>query len=270
MFTHKNLTFEHGEILTRAMLQEIYKYPREFLRLKYSGYSDGIICGVDFFSEGGEIFLSAGIMKIGGEFYFLAENVNLSDLAEKNNLEVDREYCICLKKSSQKNEPCLTENNFEIIFSKENLTPTLGNFIFTARDNFNFPALAEGENPFERIFRRSVFNLFDVKFAASGGATFHPMLLRVVKNFLCVKENKTPLDYAILTQLQNAETISLQTIKFYIAQEGKNLNFSSRKDLFKTFCDCLITSQFKVNYVLNQQETETANKRRFSPKGKLL
>ncbi len=269
MFTNKILNFEHGAILTRSMLHEIYKYPREILRLKYESYSNGIICGLDFFVEGGNLFLTAGIIKLDGEFYFLDKNINLSELAEQNNLEVDGEYFIWLKKFTVEKEPCLTENNFEVTFATKNLTPTLGNFIFTARDDFNFPELVEGDNPFENIFRRSAFNLFEVEFASKGGATFHPLLFRLVKDFLLVKENKTPLDYAILTQLQNAETISLQTIKSYIAEDGKNFS-GGRKNLFESFCDSLIHSQFKVNYILNQQEIENARNKRFSPMGKLL
>lgn len=270
MLTNKNLKFEHGEILTRSMLHEIYKYPREFLRLKYSNYSNGIICGLDFFIDGSNLILTAGVIKLDDEFYFLEKNLNISALAEKNNLAVDKEYFICLKKFSVQKEPCLTENNFEVIFGAENLPPILGSFIFTGKENFNLPKLIEGDNPFENIFRRSVFNLCDVEFSANGGSTFHPLLFRLVKEFLLIKENKTPLDYAILVQLQNSETISLQTIKSYIESENKKIS-SDRKILLETFCDCLVNAQFKLNYILSQLENaDNDNNKKFSSVGKLL
>ena len=271
MFTNKNLKFANGTILTGAMLHEIYKYPREFFRLIYKDFSDGIICGLDYFMDEGNLFLSAGIMKLDGEFYFLEKNLNFSLLAEKNNLKTDQKYYICLNKISAVKEPCLTENNFEIILSQENNFPTLGQFVFTKIDDFNFPILIESENPFERIFDRNAFNVLEVNFAAKGGATFHPFLFRLVKDFLLKKKDKTPLDYSILTQLQNAETISLQTIKSYIAEEGAEFNSGDRKSLFKIFCDCLVNSKFKLNYSLKLQEDEgEKNKRKFSPLGKLL
>ena len=88
MFTNTNLEFPHGAILTSAMLQEIYKYPREFFDLLYKNYGDGIICGLDYLIEDQNLFLTFGVIRRDGEFYFLAQNLNISEIAQKNNLEI--------------------------------------------------------------------------------------------------------------------------------------------------------------------------------------
>lgn len=276
MLAFKELDFAHKSILTSAMLREIYKYPREFFRLLYQNFSDGIICGLNYFIDGGNLFLSAGVIRLDGDFYFLEENLNISALAAKNNLALDNTYYICVEKSSQQKEPCLTENNLAVIFSKENKLPALGKFFFMGANNFTLPALTfdkNSKNPFEDIFKRAVLNLADVEFAAAGGATFVPLLFGLVKDFLDGKEYKTPFDFAILTQIQSGGVLSLPTIKSYIAAAGADFNFNSctRADLFETFCECLVSSKFNPSFVTPDENIDVKPSRRLSRShGKLL
>ena len=166
MFTNTNLKFPHKAILTRELLQEIYKYPREFFRLLYKDYSDGIICGLNYFiDEDKNLILSSGIILSNNEFYFLEEDLNISELAEKNNLVSGRDYFIYLQEESQKKSPCITENKFIVNFSEEEKNFTLGKFRFKSKDDFNLPTLSNGENPFENLFRASRLNLSKVPFA---------------------------------------------------------------------------------------------------------
>ena len=215
MLTNKILNFPHKAILTKELLQEIYQYPREFFRLIYNDYADGIISGLNYFIDGEKnLILSAGMILFDGEIYFLAENTNISDLAEKNNLVDGRDYYILPQKESQKKSPCLTENKLILNFSEEEQNFSLGKFRFKSKNDFNLPTLSDSDDPFENIFRSSTFDLLDIPFADKGEATFHPQLFDLVKNFLATKENKTPFDYSILTHLQNHEILSMQTIKY--------------------------------------------------------
>ena len=254
MFTNTNLQFPHGAMLTSAMLHEIYKYPREFFALLYQGYGDGIICGLDYLIRDKNLILTSGVIRFEGEFYFLPQDFNVSAEAQKNNLEVDNEYYIGLSRLSEKKDACVTENNLTVIFSSSKIFPSLGKFYFSEYDAFDLPQLDKGDKPFKNIFNAVVLNLADVPFAEKGGATFHPLLFRLVKDFLAGKEYKTPFDYAILTQLQSTGVISIQTINSYIAESsGKinlddkindKINFIDRAKLFENFCHCLVESKF--------------------------
>ena len=271
MFTNKILKFPHKSILTSAMLKEVYEYPREFIQLMYKDYSDGIICGLDYSVTDGDLILSAGIFKLYEEFYFLNEDLNISELAEKNSLEEDNKiYNICLEKKTVNKEICLTENNFFVTFSEENKFPTLGSFIFTGRKNFNLPKLTDGDNPFKDIFRQSRFNLLDIPASDKSEATFHSLLFDLVTEFLLTKKNKTPFDYSILVQLQNQRAISLQTIKAYIVEENGTFNFQGRADLFKNFCKTLICSEFKVTTAQVAEQEKQSIFQRHDPLGRRI
>lgn len=271
MLTNKTLNFPHKAILTKELLQEIYKYPREFFRLIYNDYADGIICGLNYFVDGEKnLILSAGMILFDGEIYFLEENVNISELAEKNNLVDGTDYFITPQKNSQKKSPCLTENKLILNFSEEEQTFSFGKFRFKSKNDFNLPTLSDSDEPFENIFRPSTFDLFAVPFADKGESTFHPQLFELVKKFLTAKENKTPLDYSILTHLQNHETISLQTLKYYIEEETGEDTFENRQELFQSFCDCLLTSEFKIKTIQIEGMQEEETKNNFRGKGRRI
>lgn len=269
MFTRKNLQFPHKAILTRGMLQEIYDCPREFFRLMYDGFSDGIICGLNYFVRDNALILSAGIFRLEGEMYFLAQDFNLSALAEKNNLTDSQKYAVILKKISRQSEQCIEEIALEPTFSAGGGV-TLGEFTFYGADGFRLPELDSGDDPFKNIFRQSVFNLLEIPVAAKGDATFHPQLFKLVREFLSAKKNRTPFDYAILVQLQSDETIPLETIREYISAEKDSCNFTSRRDLFKAFCDCLVSAKFTAAASKNPDEPEIQTPRRRRSYGKLI
>lgn len=271
MFTNTTLNFPHGAMLTSAMLHEIYKYPREFFALLYQGYGNGIICGLDYVIQNQNLILTSGVIRINGEFYFLPQDLNISMLAQKNNLKIDKHYYICLSRLSEKRDACLTENNLTVTFSSSEIFPSLGHFYFSIDDAFALPQLDESADPFKNIFESSVLNLADVPFAEISGATFHPLLFRLVKDFLAGKKFKTPFDYAILTQLQSTAVISIQTIKSYIENEGGKSDFTDRADLFKTFCECLVASKFNPTVLRAVESDDNAKpKKRYTGYGKML
>lgn len=104
---------------------EIYKYPREFFRLFYKDYADGIICGLNYFFDGEKnLILSSGVILLDEKFYFLEKDLNISDLVKKNNLADGRDYYIF----PQKKSPCLTENKLILTFSEEKKILCSANF----------------------------------------------------------------------------------------------------------------------------------------------
>ena len=270
MFVRKELQFPHKAILTSSMLEELYNYPRELSRLILNEYSDGIICGLDYSIKDGDLILSSGIFRLNGEIYLLKNDLNISELAEKNSLVNSTKYFMTFERKSRITEPCMAERNLELIFTTEKPPCTLGSFVFLDRKDFSLPALTDGDNPFENIFRRSVLNLFEVPFAEKHGATFHPLLFRLVKDFLLRKKNKTPFDYAILVHLQNSETISSQTLVEYIALENKTCDTGNREKFFETFLTCLRESKFNVAIYKSDNEPNNPAPRRPKPYGKLI
>ena len=248
----REIKFPHKAILTRGMLQELYDNPRELMRLMFSEYSDGIISGFDYLIKDGNLILTSGIFRLNEEIYLLHEDLNISELAERNSLKLDESYYITFEEKIYDKEPCLTEKRLELKFSMNKPQYNLGSFVYLGAKNFILPAFTE--ESVDKIFLRGVFNLFEVPFAQRNCATFHPLLFRFVKDFLSHKKDKTPFDYALLIHLQNSDTVSMATLAEYIKAENKTATTENRKEFFNTFLTCLRESKFAVTTYTSNNE----------------
>ena len=281
LLTKTEMRFPHKAILTAVMLEEMYNYPRELVRLNYRERSDGIICGLDYMLRGNDLILTEGLVKLDGEIYILSDEVNVSALAGANGLTDDGHYYIVLEKaSSVRRDVCLTEDRLEIKFV-EHATEgfCLGAFVY--KDRFKLPELSEGAKKFEHFFEASYFNVTNVLMSSKiigvpkGGlemsATFHPLIFRAVEKFLVSKKNKTLMDYAILVALQSVGSVDLKTIKAYVVEEGETLEGGSREELLRTFFDCLMRSKAQMlRAESDSKKDELKPIRRTSPYGKML
>lgn len=253
MLERKILRFPHKAILTAAMLEEMYAYPREILQLRHQNYCDGIIGGMDYALDGnGDLILSAGLFKHGGAIYVLSHDLNIGELAEQRTLKIDKPYFVSIANAPNvvRHEVCLKSEQLEIRFTERAEGIVLGQFVWRGRTKFKLP------NQFDEFFNRSFINVVEIATASRGEATFHPIIFRAVKKFLASKAEKTFMDYAMFVSLQNGEVLSRETLDAYIAEEGKAANFVNRSALLQTFFDCLKSSKPKAIYV-NAAESKT-------------
>ncbi|MBR0283566.1 MAG: hypothetical protein IJQ81_18555 [Oscillibacter sp.] len=70
--------FRRGDILSREMLEELYRYPREVAESFFSSYTDGILYGLSWRGDGG--YIQPGALKFQGRIYYLT---NPLDAAER-------------------------------------------------------------------------------------------------------------------------------------------------------------------------------------------
>ncbi len=264
MLTKTEMRFPHKALLTAVMLEEMYEYPREIVRLNYRDQSDGIISGLEYVIRNGELILTEGLLKFEGEIYMLSSAVNISELAEKCGLMSSGIYDINLSRAMGiKRDVCLTEERLEIRFldvERENVGAggfTLGTIHYTGRDRFTLPALSDGENAFEHFFEPSRVDVTKVLVSARTQATFHPLIFRAVEKFLETKPDKTFMDCALLVTLQTVGSISVETLKAYVFAEGGSSKTNDRLKLLKEFFDCLMRSKLKMLRAENSREEYT-------------
>lgn len=117
MLLQKTVSFVHGAVLTKDMLGELYQYPRDFVKLKYDSYSDGILEGIDFVVQEGNVCITRGIIKFQGEYYFLLQPVNLTVYLQGKSLQ-DKQYNLYLQRSEKSMLIILQKNLWKYIFLK--------------------------------------------------------------------------------------------------------------------------------------------------------
>ena len=251
MLTKTEMRFPHKALLTAVMLEEMYAYPREMVRLNYRDRSDGIISGLEYVIRDGDLILTEGLLKFGGDIYILSEAVNISALAEECGAQPSGIYDINLSKAAGvKRDVCLTEERLEIRLVEVERDKadgfTLGKVHYRGRDRFNLPELSDDGDLFEHFFENSYVNVTEVLMSARARATFHPLIFRAVEKFLETKRNKTFMDWAILVTLQAVGSIGVETIEAYIAEEGDSSKITDRAEMLREFFDCLMRSRAKM------------------------
>lgn len=82
MFWYKEPQFEKKRLLRIEMLEQLRDYPRDYLRIRYQGYSDGILCGCGIGWEDGVLTIAPGILRHEERFYFMEKPYSLECRAD--------------------------------------------------------------------------------------------------------------------------------------------------------------------------------------------
>ena len=265
MLLKKEVSFLHGNILTKEMLDETYAYPRNFVELKYNDYSDGIITGLDFVEKDGTMYLTKGFVKFKGEYYFLLENINLTNYfldMKKNSKRQSTTYYLYLKRSEPIKAGSIIVRNLDLYVSEENKQDEFFSLcrFFGNESNMNLPRLnGSGEQkPFYDLIDNNLYvNLIDTLYAMPGKATYHPFLFKAVAEYLEQKPNKSILDNVILMQIQNMKVLSIDAMKTYINAVGcDDEKSTNRKGLFDSFIKCLKKKEEQKTFLEKNKENE--------------
>lgn len=233
MLSRKELRFERGSILTATQLRAIEKFPREFLRLMYSYYGDGIISGMDFIERDG-ILLTEGLVKLGDNFFIAAE-VNLSELM--TGTAGGKRYKIVLGEPQRTAyENVITE---KISLSVRELEEIGGlEFGRFKAGLIHLPAV-DAEDLFEEFTRASRLNLLNVPLSIRGGVTFHPIIFRAILNRLEHKKNPAPADVALMIRLADVGAVSMHALKIFVEVKGVAWRYDSRENIFKSVLEAV-------------------------------
>lgn len=278
MLIKKDVSFLHGSILTKEMLNEIYIYPRHFIDLKYNVYSDGIIEGLNFIEKDGITYLTKGIVKIEGEYYFLLDDIDLTSYFKETQKEQNWKndvYYLYLKSETPIKVDSIVVKKLSLYVSenKESDLFLLCRF-FGTKDKLDLPKLKYNkEDEFKDLIKtESYVNLINTLYAMPKKATYHPFLFEAVAEYLKQKQDKRALDYVILMQIQNMKVLSIDAMETYINatgyNNGKNLD---RESFFDLFVKCLQKKEEGNKIFLkDDKENKNFNMKQPRPKGMLL
>ena len=233
MFTHKTLQITPHGILTAAMLNELYRLPQDYLRLRYADYGSGIVAGLGINSSHGDIVFSPGMVKKGDEFYFSYTDFSLRSLIQAAELVPDgRRYAVMLGPAEGENcrgvsvqklqERLLPLTDWQKALSVDG-TICLGEFAYNSADDPELPPMTNSPDDFVTAFTGAAYyRLMPIPWATAGGSTLHPYILAAVKNILTVKipDGLTSADTMLLMQLTERQVVNLDTLVTYIRLNG--------------------------------------------------
>ena len=261
---YAELAFKDGDLLTVPMLEETYRYPREFLHLAHAKLADGIVAGLDFEEREGSVFLTAGLVKAGGRYYALpqAENLDRWLVEHKPGDNAYREYWLYLSVSelplSAAAEASFTTRSrltLQLAAQVPERALRLGRWKYRQGEKLRLPCLRQGgADPFAEFTDLVHLQLLDADYAhPQGETTFHPLVFRAVRCYLEEKKSLSPYDFSLLQEIQNCGTVSLSALKAYVAAVKRkpcsSVKPAARSDLFAAVIECLQEVYNPIIYV---------------------
>lgn len=248
---YSEIIFTAGDVLSAEMLEETYRYPREFLHVCHAGCPDGIVAGLDFIEKEDGVYLTAGIVKLDGKYYILPEDMGMDACLQQQKvpLQSSVEYLLCLV-SEDVPEPVGTGiwSRSRLVLQPEKERPArallLGKYKYRPDAQIRIPKLhPRNKAPFEEFTQASFLQILDCEYAhRQGETTYHPLLFRAVQSYLEQKDSLSPYDFTLLCELQNHGVAALSTLKAYIAVHQKVTSASlevTRERLFAELTKCV-------------------------------
>ncbi len=242
MFNRNELRFERRSILTAAQLRAIEKFPREFLRLTFADFGDGILSGLDFVTRNDEIFLTAGVVKL-GEKFFLADEMNLSTLID--GCDEGKRYRLVLGTPQRTATEGVINEKISLEVKPLDETSDGADFGRFKAGIVKLPDI-NAENLYNEFTRSSRLNLLHVPQAVRGGTTFHPTIFRAILSRLQHKENPSPADVALMLRLADGEPLSLPALKIFVECKSVKWRDASPEEIFKSVIDAVDAVQETV------------------------
>ncbi|WP_314653873.1 hypothetical protein [uncultured Selenomonas sp.] len=248
---YSEIIFTAGDVLSAEMLEETYRYPREFLHVCHAGCPDGIVAGLDFIEKEDGVYLTAGIVKFDGKYYILPGDMGLDAWLQQQKapLQSSVEYLLCLVPEDVP-EPVGTgiQSRSRLVLQPEKERPAhallLGRYKYRPDVQIRLPKLhPRNKAPFEEFTQASFLQILDCEYAHhQGETTYHPLLFRAVQSYLEQKDSLSPYDFTLLCELQNHGVAALSTLKAYIAVHQKVTSASlevTRERLFEELTKCV-------------------------------
>ena len=272
---YTEIVFEAGDILSAQMLDETYRYPREFLHLSHAGYGNGIIAGLDFETKDDSVYLTAGIVKFDGKCYILPQNVNLDIWLKHHNpaLTSSAEYFLCLVCKdvlSDREQASGIKLHRRMMLRAEKERPSgsllLARYKFRPDMGIHLPAIeiTNEKNPFESFFQSGLLQVLECDYAhPQGKTTYHPLVFRAIKDYLEQKTTLSPYDFGLLVELQNHGIVAIKSLMAYVAA-NKEVSLTSlnltREKLLQEVVECIQKPYIPLVYQGKMPEQEQTRK----------
>ena len=77
-----SICLQSGMLLSKEILEQMNAQSRLF-QLQYTDYPDGILYGLEPFEKNGILYLSIGMLKYQGKYFFLESPMNLFDILDE-------------------------------------------------------------------------------------------------------------------------------------------------------------------------------------------
>lgn len=211
MFCYEIPQFEKKRLLRTEMLEQLRDFPRDYLKIRYSDYSDGILWGCTPGWDQNKLTIKPGILRYKGEMYFLKEPFAIVCEAEDKIRYLKVQFQTPVKENG------ILTGRAKIYL--DDIEPNSANEMELCEFRLQEGARLRDtyENFADCITEFDTVHLLNVLWASPRQPTLHPKILRQYGKEILKTENREAVDTSFAIEiLTNEGTISEEAVRAYI------------------------------------------------------
>ncbi len=231
MFHYEEPIFQKKKLLRIEMLEQLRDYPRNYMKLCFRGYSDGIICGCQISWDNGQLVIAPGILYHAENLYFLEEPYQMECHAENKIKYLKVQFM------TEVHEEEKIEGNTRIVLDdrKTDIACEIELCRFRLQEGARLRDTYENFEDYATEY--DTVNRIHVPFASYGQATIWPEILRQFAEEILEVENENIFDANFaMNILANQGKIPADCVGRYLKvrlkrEKTENGNYSIYKGL---------------------------------------
>ena len=228
MFRYVHPSFQIKHLLQVEMLEQLRDYPKNYLKLIFSGYGNGIVRGCGISWNNNKLTIEPGIIYYNHNLYMMNERYLLECWPENEKRYLKIEFM------EEIQEPNQTVGMGRIKLSRDKADPSceleLCRFILQegARLRNRYENFEDYSTEYDTI------NLIHVPYAAKGESSLQPGILKQFAKEALQKERNNPYDISFSMNILALDgSISRSCIKEYLHARGLQLKNTENQTLYE-------------------------------------
>lgn len=238
-------------LLSKEILEQMF-FQSQLFKLQYESYPDGIIYGFEYLEENSTPYLSSGLIKYKGKYYFSTEKINLNEIFDEFDYYEPLENTMhsalaffpcsdeCINEGIVSNRLELKLCNIDNRDLKDKKAIILLEFQYHIEKRILMPEIPAREELNNQLYTKEYYFTFtNVAYSIPYETTFSPYIFGLMKKCLSEKTNKTVADLTLLFMLKQNRILSCEVLKEWFAFYKKSVDFSERKNVIKKFLETI-------------------------------
>lgn len=269
-----SICLQSGMLLSKEILEQMNAQSRLF-QLQYTDYPDGILYGLEPFEKNGILYLSTGMLKYQGKYFFLESPMNLFDILdefdEKGKMGFTEYRGFAFVPSEQENvHEGISSDCLQLeLCEKKDLNSD--NIVIAEFQYHNSKRIWKSKNQsaVEKLEDQLntegyYYSFLHTMYSMPHENVFSPYIYQLMKECLSQKKHRSSADLMLLFTLCQNRLVSFEVLKEWFDFYKIQVNFSDRKNIINNFLKALKKEAVEKSTMTKKTVQQNKPKKKFN------
>ena len=223
MFKYVYPQFEKKRLLRGEMLDQLRDYPKNYIKMSFQGYGDGVLAGCKLTWDNARLTVLPGIILYKGSLYIMETPYEMDCTA----LDRMRYLKVQFLAEERENGSIVGNTRISLDDEKPNQACEIELCRFRLQEGAKLRDEYEGFEDYSTLY--DTINLIHAPYAAEGGSTLNPLLLKTFAKEIISKGSEDTMDCIFsMNILANSGHVPMDFIQEYLmSKTGENVEGQS-------------------------------------------